>query len=56
MQNQDIDEVNLTESFNLGDVSQLPKSNILSSGKGAKYPSDVKSREDSQFKSKAAAT
>jgi len=53
LHNQDIDDVNLSESFNIGENSNLLKSNQASK---AKYPSEIKSRENSHFKSKANAT
>ena len=56
MYNQDIDDVNLSESFNIGDNSNLLKSNLASNNSKAKYPSEIKSRENSHFKSKANAT
>ena len=56
MYNQDIDDVNLSESFNIGENSNLLKSNQASNTSKAKYPSEIKSRENSQFKSKANAT
>jgi hypothetical protein len=56
MYNQDIDDVNLSESFNIGENSNLLKSNLASNNSKTKYPSDLKSRENSHIKGKANAT
>lgn len=54
MYNQDIYDVNLSESFNIGENSnQLKTQNIINKEQQSKYPSEIKSRENSQFKSKA---